>query len=115
MVDEWQSIAVGDRVHLHPDLALAVAAVEPGRALVLHGGVPMSGAAAPAAEPPFNFTWAFVVDDDRPGGSRLLDAGALRYTRAWAPAIVEPVAAASFVMSQRMLRGIRDRAERRPG
>ena len=32
------------------------------------------------------------------------------YTRPWARFIVEPVEAVSFVMTQKMLRGIRDRA-----
>jgi hypothetical protein len=34
------------------------------------------------------------------------------YLRLWAPLIVEPTAVLAFVMSERMLRGIRDRAER---
>jgi hypothetical protein len=34
------------------------------------------------------------------------------YTKRWAPFLIEPVAAVAFVMSQRMLRRIRDRAER---
>ncbi len=40
VVPEWQSIAVGDDVRLHPDVALRVAAVDPGTALVLRGGIP---------------------------------------------------------------------------
>jgi len=34
------------------------------------------------------------------------------YTRPWARLIVEPVEAADFVMTQKMLRRIRSRAER---
>jgi hypothetical protein len=34
------------------------------------------------------------------------------YTRAWARLIVEPTELFSFAMSQKMLRGIRDRVER---
>ena len=41
IVPEWQDIGVGDEVKLHPEVALAVAALEPGRSLVLRGGVPM--------------------------------------------------------------------------
>ena len=41
VVPEWQSIEVGDEVHLHPEVGLIVAVVEPGRALVLLGGVPI--------------------------------------------------------------------------
>ena len=33
------------------------------------------------------------------------------YLRPWAPLIVEPTAVLAFVMTERMLRGIRDRAE----
>jgi hypothetical protein len=39
VVAEWQSIDVGDAVHLHPEVGLIVAVVEPRRALVLRGGV----------------------------------------------------------------------------
>jgi hypothetical protein len=83
IVAEWQRIAVGDRVLLHPDVPLAVAVVEPGQVLVLRGGVPMGTTA-----PPYDFT------------------------RRWAPLLVEAAEAVSFVMSQKMLRGIRVRAER---
>ena len=41
IVPEWQDINVGDQVKLHPEVGLGVAVVEPGRALVLRGGVPM--------------------------------------------------------------------------
>ena len=34
------------------------------------------------------------------------------YLRPWARFLVEPAEAVSFMMTQRMLRGIRDRAER---
>jgi hypothetical protein len=36
------------------------------------------------------------------------------YTRRWAQLLVEPIEVASFVMTQKMLRGIRVRAERVP-
>jgi hypothetical protein len=35
VVAEWQSIDVGDAVHLHPEVRLIVVVLEPGRALVL--------------------------------------------------------------------------------
>jgi hypothetical protein len=41
VVPEWQHPQVGDEVKLHPEVALGVAALEPGRSLVLRGGVPM--------------------------------------------------------------------------
>jgi hypothetical protein len=107
IVPEWQAITVGDQVKLHPEVGLGVAMVEQGRALVLRGGVPMG-----AAPPPYDFTWAFVVREQPDGTTRLLVRERYAYIQQWAPLLVEPVAAVSFMMSQRMLRGIRDRAER---
>jgi hypothetical protein len=106
VVPEWQDLKVGDQVKLHPEVGLGVAVVEPGRALVLRGGVPMG-----AAPPPYDFTWAFVLQEQPEGTTRLLVRERYAYTQRWAPLLVEPVAVVAFVMSQRMLRGIRDRAE----
>ena len=47
IVPEWQDAGVGDEVKLHPEVALAVAALEPGRSLVLRGGVPMGSTPSP--------------------------------------------------------------------
>ena len=107
IVPEWQDINVGDQVKLHPEVGLEVAVVEPGRALVLRGGVPMG-----AVPPPYDFTWAFVVREQPDGTTRLLVRERYAYTQPGAGFLVEPVAVVAFVMSQRMLRGIRDRAER---
>jgi hypothetical protein len=107
IVPEWQDIKVGDQVNLHPEIGLGVAVVELGRALVLRGGVPMG-----AAPPPYDFTWAFVLQEQPEATTRLLVRERYAYTQRWAPLLVEPVAVVAFVMSQRMLRGIRDRAER---
>ena len=107
VVPQWQDLKVGDQVKLAPEVGLGVAVVEPGRALVLRGGVPMG-----AAPPPYDFTWAFVLRQQPEGTTRLLVRERYGYTRRWAPLLVEPVAVVAFVMSQRMLRGIRDRAER---
>ena len=103
---EWQDVEVGDEVRLAPQVSLAVAFVEVGRSLVLRGGVPMGNAA-----PPYDFTWAFVLKDGPERTSRLLVRERYAYTRPWARLVVEPISAVSFVMSQKMLRGIRDRTE----
>jgi hypothetical protein len=107
IVPEWQAITVGGQVKLHPEVGLDVAMVEPGRALVLRGGVPMG-----AAPPPYDFTWAFVLQEQPEGTTRLLVRERYAYTQRWTPLLVEPVAVVAFMMTQRMLRGIRDRAER---
>ncbi len=62
--------------------------------------------------PPYDTTWAFVVRERPDGTTRLLVRERYAYTKRWAGFLVEPVAAVAFVMTQRMLRGIRDRAER---
>lgn len=107
IVPEWQDIEVGDQVKLAPDNGLEVADVERGRALVLRGGVPMGPVSAP-----YDFTWAFVLREQPDGTTRLLVRERYVYVRRWAPLLVEPIEVASLVMTQRMLRGIRDRAER---
>ena len=61
--------------------------------------------------PPYDFTWAWVLHDQPDGTSRLLLRERYAYTRPWARFLVEPAEAVSFVMSQKMLRGIRDRAQ----
>src|SRR5271165_4277412 len=61
--------------------------------------------------PPFDFTWSFVILDAPNGWARLLVRERYAYTRAWARLLVEPTEIMSFIMSQKMLRGIRDRAE----
>jgi hypothetical protein len=107
IVPEWQHIAVGAEVRLHPEVALTVAEVHPGRALVLRGAVPMGG-----TPPPYDFTWAFTVAKQADGATKLVVRERYAYTHKWAALLVEPVTVISFLMSQKMLRGIRDRAER---
>jgi len=108
IVPQWQRIAAGDQVRIHPKVPLDVAIADADRALVLHGG-------APAGQPPspYDFTWAFVLEPEPDGTTRLLMRERYSYNSRWAPLMVEPIAAVSFVMSQKMLRGIRDRAEGR--
>ncbi|MCB0828576.1 MAG: hypothetical protein KDB62_07195 [Solirubrobacterales bacterium] len=98
---EHQRPAPGDRVALAPDgWGLDIELVEHNRLLVL-------------GEPDGGLTWTFVlVPED--GGTRLLVRN--RWTTAGRPipfrllmALIEP---AAFVMEQKMLRGIRQRAER---
>ena len=59
---DWQHPEVGDPFRLAPDVALEVALVDPGHALVIAGIQP--GDLLPDDMPaPFDFTWAFVVED----------------------------------------------------
>jgi hypothetical protein len=116
VVPAWQDVRPGDEVRLAPGFGLTVAVADPGSALVLSSapgpaaapGLPGPGASAP----PFDFTWAFVVRPGPGGASRLIVRERYRYLRPAARFVVEPVGVVSFVMSRRMLLGIRDRAER---
>ena len=62
--------------------------------------------------PPYDFTWAFIVCAREDGTTRLVVRERYEYTRWWSSLLVEPVQLISFIMSQRMLRGIKHRAER---
>jgi hypothetical protein len=108
VVPAWQDVAVGDQVRLAPELGLDVVSVRAGEHLVLRGGV------APGMQsPPYDFTWAFVVRPGGDGGTRLIVRERYRWTQPWVRPLLEVVSLVSFVMSERMLRGVRDRAERR--
>ena len=103
----WQEIHVDDDVRLAPEVSLIVAALEPGRSLVLRGAIPIGKTA-----PPYDFTWAFVLREGPEETTRLLVRERYAYTRPWARLLVEPVEVISFLMSEKMLRGIKQRAER---
>jgi hypothetical protein len=107
IVAEWQGLELKDEVRLAPQVSLYVAAIERGRSVVLRGGIPLG-----SKSPPYDFTWAFVLREKPDGTTRLLVRERYAYTRPWASLIVEPAEAASFVMTQKMLRGIKNRAER---
>jgi hypothetical protein len=105
IVEEWQNVTVAAPFRLHPDVALHVVVVEPDHALVVRGAVPIGDKA-----PPYDFTWAFVLNDED-GSTRLIVRERYAFTQGWASLIVEPTLAVSFVMTRRMLHGIRTRAE----
>lgn len=109
IVPEWQQITVGGEVRLAPEVALKVVGLEPGRALVLRGSVPMGQAA-----PPYDFTWAFVLLPQPDGTTRLVVRERYEYTHRWAALIVQPAQLVSCLMSPKMLRGIKTRAEHAP-
>ena len=112
LIPELRIRGVGEPVNLAPPVALDVAVFDEGHHLVLRGAVAPDGTAEGA---PYDFTWAFVLVDDAGGGTRLVVRERYAYLMPWAAALVEPIEFVSFLMSQRMLRGIRDRAERSAG
>ena len=118
IVPELQALAVGDVVSLRKggQPAFLVAAIEPGHALVLLARDPATGAPAhahPDVPMAVDESWAFVVEPDGEGATRLLvrsrrrTRGARLDRLAWSM-----VEAASLPMERKMLIGIRDRVER---
>lgn len=108
---ELQIRSVGDDVNLAPEVVLSVVHLEEERDLVLRGAVALDGTGAGA---PYDFTWAFVLQPRTDGSTRLLVRERYAYLTDWAVVLAEPVEMVSFLMTERMLRGIRDRAEHSP-
>ena len=107
ILPEFQHLAVGDTIRLGPREALAVTAIDPARALVLsydrHG---------------FEWVWQFGLYPSGQGRTRLVTRGTERFTKTFGTwlfmRVMEP---AAFVMTRRMLLGLKQRAEsewRRP-
>lgn len=103
-IGQGQNVRAGDRIHLVKRLPVDVALVEAGRHLVL---VTACGASTEAP----SMVWAFVVLRLPDGRTRLLvrERCARRPLR-WRVA-AEAVQPLSFVMTAKMLRGVRDRVE----
>lgn len=108
VVPEWQQVRPGDLVRMAPSPdappAYVVASVDPGRSLVLGHHVGLS----PDPSSAWSDTWQFVIAPLDGRRSRLIvrtrsDASVAAFTWALEPGI--------FVMEQRMLRGIKERAE----
>lgn len=109
VVPRWQDITVGSEVLLAPQVPLTVVELEPGSAMVLRGSVPMG-----QGVPPYAFTWSFVLLPRSAGDTRLVVRERYQYLGSWAPWIVQPAALVSCLMSPKMLRTIRNRAEQAP-
>jgi hypothetical protein len=112
IIPELQHLAVGDSVRLGPEgySCFTVMVVDPERALVLYGG-PRDG--GPADGPAWS--WAFTLAERGDGTTRLVVRSRLDYRQNLANILLWRVCTepAHFVMEQKMLRGIRKRADRR--
>lgn len=101
ILPEFQHLAVGDRIPLGRGPSWPVATVEPGRALVLDmrnmGGL--------------DWVWQFglyPVDEKR---TRLVTRSCVRARPVWARLLTSAIEPAGFLMTRRMLLGIKQRAE----
>jgi hypothetical protein len=101
ILPEFQGLAVGDRIPLGRGPSWPVAVIQPNRALVLDmrntGG--------------FDWVWQFAlypVDDKR---TRLVSRSCVRTHTAWARLLTYVIEPAGFLMTRRMLLGLKQRAE----
>jgi hypothetical protein len=138
IVEAWGALKVGDIVPTHPDGGFEVAAIEPNRALVLRtdtalvtaqaeaarekasgietatAGVRLSGAMLSNTPQQYVASWAFVLEPLEGGRTRFIE----RF-RVWfgegqtgSQLVLPVVGFGVFVMMQKQMVGIRDRAER---
>jgi len=101
ILPEYQHLAVGDKIPLGRGPSWPVAVIEPGRALVLDmrhmGG--------------FDWVWQFglyTVDEKR---TRLVSRSSVHTQSVWARLFTYVIEPAGFLMTRRMLLGIKQRAE----
>ena len=101
ILPQFQNLAVGDEIPLGVGPSWPVAAIEPNRALVLDmrnlGG--------------FDWVWQFglyTVDGNR---TRLVSRSCVRTRGAWARLATYVIEPAGFIMTRRMLLGLKQRAE----
>lgn len=116
IVERWQHLTVGDIVYASRDRSGGwyVAALEPERFLVLQVADLRAGRALSRDEPPgWEFQWTFVLRDDNRGGTRLLVRERVAFGNLAMRLAMAPVGTISFVMTRRMLLGVKQRAEQR--
>jgi deazaflavin-dependent oxidoreductase (nitroreductase family) len=114
IVEEWQQLAVGDWVWgarkrtggwvvelVEPNVALVMKTAEPklGRAVTRDTGIG------------FEFQWTFALRPTPNGHTRLLIRERTAYGRRLTRWLMAPIGLVSFVMTRKMLDGIRVRAE----
>ncbi len=110
ILPECQHPAVGDAVLFAPEEknfpGQVIVEIQPERALVMVAHAPGTHEAVKSA------SWAFVLEEQAGGATRLIARGRNAYEPGFANAlvwhIVEPIA---FVMERKMLRGIKARVE----
>jgi hypothetical protein len=116
VVEEWQDLAVGDVVYA--DRARTggwyVVELHPREALVLQVADLAAGRPLRRDEKlKWEFLWTFALRDTPDGGTRLVVRERVAFDSALTRVIMAPVGFVSFVMTRRMLLGIKARAEGR--
>ena len=137
ILPEWQALEVGDVLPTHPGGGFEVRAIEPERALVLFydteivarqaeptdvapearaaWNVQATGTVLAAAQPAdFAASWAFILEPLPDAGTRLIERFRVRFgetDKPWTVLTMPVVGFGVFLMTQRQMVGIRDRAE----
>jgi hypothetical protein len=118
IVPEWQERAVGDLVYADATGSGGwyVAELVPGEAFVLQVGDVKAGRPLRRDERlRWEFLWSFVVRPLDGGRSRLLVRERTGFGSRLTRLAMAPIGLVSFVMTQKMLRGIKRRAESHAG
>ena len=101
ILPEFQHLAVGDRIPLGQGPSWPVAVLEPNRALVLDmrniGGV--------------EWVWQFGLYSVDEARTRLVSRSRVRARSVWARLLTHAIEPAGFLMTRRMLLGLKERAE----
>lgn len=114
IVPEWQERADGDLVHAdaNGDSGWYVMDARPPHSLALEMANVKEGRPFRRDEPPYmEFSWAFVLESHGDGRTRLLVRERVAFGNRLAQVAGSPVGLISFVMTQKMMRGIKNRAE----
>lgn len=120
IIPELQNPQVGEDIPLAPGgFGVPVAAVEPGRLLLLHGDTRSGTSSMPGLKPGdfFNTSWTFFLQERGDGTTRLIERFQTDYrpsfpSTLFCRVILEP---GSFLMERKMLLGLKKRAERGTG
>lgn len=118
ILPQFQELKAGDKILTHAEGGFTVDRAEPAQALVLRAKIdPRSGQTADLDEPLagdlYSATWAFRLTEVDPATTRLVvrfrvDYPPTPFLRIASPVALEPVV---FLMEQKMLKGIKERAE----
>ncbi len=114
IVPEFQHLAAGDNVMLHPRVPFPVVLVDPGKSIVLHydsrKGIESTSKKRPAY---FESTWVFLLDRAGDDVTRFM----ARFRIDYSPGIGNRISLGYFgepiytAMQRKMLRGLKRRAE----
>ena len=114
IVEDWQTRRAGDLVHgdakgrsgwyvmdVRPDdaLVLKMGDVKLGRPVERHEGIG------------WEFLWTFAVREEANGTTRLVVRERVGFANNWVKLILAPLGPVSFVMTRKMLAGVKSRAE----